>query len=81
MSAEDKTPSRQQELDILVRQAVQIVGFLTETERSEYINALLGEVFLQLANRKQLVLKEEDKTELVKKAIAVITTARSQISA
>src|SRR3989338_4013884 len=66
--------------DQLIRQVIQTFGFMAEPERSDYIAILISEMVQQLADKQHLELKEAEKTELVKKAIAVITTARSQIS-
>ena len=66
--------------DLLIHQAIQMLGFLGEPERSDYMNTLIGEVIMHLASKQKIPLKEDGKNELVKKVMAELAANRPQIS-
>lgn len=85
MNAENSTikstaKNHEEELEDLLRLAIQIVGFLAEPERADYMPLLIGDMVQHLATKRDIRLKDNDKAEIVKKVIAGLTQTRAQIS-
>ncbi len=79
-STNGSPPNRQQQLDILIRQTQQCLGFLSEPERADYLPTLVSEMLLQLAAKNALMLTETEKTESIKRATTEIMAAHAQLS-
>src|SRR3990167_2712716 len=78
-STPSAVPNDLQKEKLLIHQAIQMIGFLSEPERSDCLNPLIGEVLQHLANIHHVPLQEEGKRELIKKVIAEIESTRTPL--
>ena len=78
-STPSAVPNDLQKEKLLIHQAIQMIGFLSEPERSDCLNPLIGEVLQHLANIHHVPLQEEGKRELIKKVIVEIESTRTPL--
>src|SRR5579885_1526635 len=69
-----------QNQDLLVRQAVQLMGLLSEPDQSNYMGLLAGEMLQHLANKQNIKVQEQVLNELIKKVLLELSLVRSHAS-
>ncbi|OGT37340.1 MAG: hypothetical protein A3F12_06170 [Gammaproteobacteria bacterium RIFCSPHIGHO2_12_FULL_38_14] len=69
----------QEQEDRLIRQTVHLIGFLSEPERSDCINILIGDVLQHLTDKQKIPFDEENKTYLIKKVLVEMEATRTPL--